>query len=191
MAGANAYLDRSSSGDTHMTSRRAFLSRALATAALSPFAGSVALAQAYGGIGGIRVEVSGLVAQGWGENAGAIRAAMERQLQAAFAGDIRRGGPLLVVAIRKIFLNSYAGGGGGGGGGGRWGGGDGGGAGSDSFESEAALIGPGNRVLATWPVLSTVSAASSGPWYLPDIDQRRIATLIQHNAGWIRRYVAG
>ena len=75
-------------------------------------------------------------------------------------------------------------------GGGRWGGGGGGNT-SDSFDSIATVVAPGNRVIATYPVLSTISAASAGPWYLPDIDQRRIDGLIKNNAAWIKRYVTG
>jgi hypothetical protein len=170
-----------------MTTRRAFLALSLAAPALALAPVGAALAQAPGPIGGIRVDVSRLVEQGWGEHARAIGAGLERELRAAFGGDIRRGGPTLVVSVRQVFLNSYAGNGGGGG---RWGGGD-GGASSDSFESQASLVGRGNRVLATYPVLSTVPASSAGPWYLPDIDKRRIENLIRHNAGWIKRYVAG
>lgn len=172
-----------------MTTRRAFLMSSLAATALalSPLGAASALAQPQGPIGGIRVDVSHLVEQGWGPNADAIKAGMERELRAAFAGAIQRGGPVLVVKVRGIYLTSYAGNGGGGGG--RWGGG--GGSNNDNLDSEAFLVGAGNRVLATYPVLSTISASNSGPWYLQDIDQRRIESLIQNNVAWIRRYVAG
>ncbi len=171
-----------------MTSRRAFLTSAFAATALAslPLGAASALAHPQGPIGGIRVDVSRLVEQGWGPNADAIKAGMERELRAAFAGAIQRGGPVLVVKVRGIFLTSYAGGGGGGG---RWGGG--GGSSNDNLDSEAFLVGAGNRVLASYPVLSTISASYSGPWYLQDIDQRRIESLIQNNVAWIRRYVAG
>lgn len=171
-----------------MTTRRAFLMSSLAATALasSPLGAASALAQPQGPIGGIHVDVSRLVEQGWGPNAGAIKAGMERELRTAFSGAIQRGGPVLVVKVRGIHLTSYAGGGGGGG---RWGGG--GGQNNDNLDSEAVLVGTGNRVLASYPVLSTISASYSGPWYLPDIDQRRIVSLIQNNVAWIRRYVAG
>ena len=167
-----------------MITRRSILGAAFAGPALAttPF-GAQAQAQATA-IGAIRVDVSRLQAQGWGSNALAIKLGLERELAAAFGRNLTRGaGATLNVAVRGVFLNSYAGGDGG-----RWGGG---GSSSDSFDSEATLVGRGNRILGTWPVLSTVSAASAGPWYLPDIDQRRMDGLIRHNAAWIKRYVLG
>lgn len=169
-----------------MTTRRTVLAAALAAPFLSVgLPGRQALAQ-DGAVGAIRVDVSRLAAQGWGSNALAIKLGLERELAAALGPALRRGaGPTLAVTVRGVFLNSYAGSGGGG----RFGGG--GGNTSDSFDSEVSLIGRGNRVISTYPVLSTVSASSAGPWYLPDIDQRRIDGLIRHNAAWIKRYVAG
>jgi hypothetical protein len=170
-----------------MTTRRSFLAATVAAPVLGLASfGSGEVGAQGATVGSIRVDVSRLAAQGWGANALAIKLGMERELAAALGPSLRRGaGPTLTVQVRAVFLNSYAGGGGGG----RWGGGAEGGA--DSFDSEASLVGRGNRVIATWPVLSTVSAASAGPWYLPDIDKRRLDGLIRHNAAWIRRYVAG
>jgi hypothetical protein len=173
--------------NTTMTTRRSFLSLSLAGAALalSPLAMRSADAQATV-VGAIRVDVSRLVAQGWGPNAGVIKANLERELAAALGPAFRRGaGPLLFVRVNSISMPSYAGGGGGGG---RFGDG---GSSNDNLDSVASLIGPGNRVLATWPILSTLSSGYSGAWYLPDIDQRRINALIQNNALWIKQYVAG
>jgi len=167
-----------------MTRRRDLLQAGLLAlaASLVPVAASAQTPE----IGAIRVDVSRVAAQGWGSNALMIKLGMERALAEALGPSLRRGaGPTLNVVVRNVFLNSYAGGGGGG----RWGGG--GNGGSDSIDSEVTLVGRGNRVLATYPVLSTVPSASAGPWYLPDIDQRRIEGLIQHNAGWIKRYVSG
>jgi hypothetical protein len=172
-----------------MTTRRNLLATSLGglVVALSPVVALQADAQPVPAIGAIRVDVSRLVTQGWGSNALAIKLGMERELTAALGPLLRPGaGPTLNVAIRGVFLNSYAGGGGGGG---RWGG-DGNNS-SDSFDSEATLVGRGNRIIATYPVLSTVSSSAAGPWYLPDIDQRRLDNLIQINAAWIKRYVAG
>lgn len=171
-----------------MIARRQFLAICLAGTAALALAVPAAEAQPSV-IGAIRVDVSALESQGWGGHALAIKLGMERELAAALGADYRRGrGTTLVVTVRGVFLNSYAGGGGGGGG--RWGGGGGGNT-SDSFDSVATLVAPGNRVIATYPVLSTVSAFSAGPWYLPDIDQRRLDGLIKHNAAWIKRYVTG
>jgi hypothetical protein len=171
-----------------MTTRRSFLAAALAgpVLAAAPFAASDAQAQApVTVIGAIRVDVSRLQAQGWGSTALAIKLGLERELAQALGPHLRRGGgSTLNVAVRGVFLNSYAGGGGG-----RWGGGAEGGA--DSFDSEVTVLSRGNRIIATYPVLSTVPASSAGPWYLPDIDQRRMEGLIRVNAGWIKRYVLG
>lgn len=136
-------------------------------------------------IGAIRVDVSRLVELGWGANAPGIKVAMERELATLFGPVLRRGaGPTLVVEIRGIWLASYAGGSGGG----RFGGG---GSSNDSLDSIATLIEPGGRVLATYPILSTISSSSGGAWYRPDVDQRRIAALVANNALWIKRYVIG
>ena len=168
-----------------MITRRSILGAGLAAPAFVVASSGPGQAQApVTTIGAIRVDVSRLQAQGWGSNALAIKLGLERELSEALGPHLRRGaGPTLNVAVRGVFLNSYAGGEGG-----RWGGG---GSSSDSFDSEATLVARGNRIIATWPVLSTVSAGSAGPWYLPDIDQRRMDGLIRHNAGWIKRYVLG
>jgi hypothetical protein len=167
-----------------MITRRSILGAGLAAPALviAPIEAGRAQAPATA-IGAIRVDVSRLQAQGWGSNALGIKLGLERELAEALGPHLRRGsGPTLNVAVRGVFLSSYAGGDGG-----RWSGGG----TSDSFDSEATLVARGNRVIATWPVLSTVPAGSAGPWYLPDIDQRRMDGLIRHNAGWIKRYVLG
>lgn len=167
-----------------MITRRGILGVGIAgpVLAVAPFGSGPARAQAIS-IGAIRVDVSRLQAQGWGSNALAIKLGLEQALASELAGHIRPGaGPTLNVAVRGVFLNSYAGNDGG-----RWSGGS----TSDSFDSEATLVARGNRIISTWPVLSTVPASSAGPWYLPDIDQRRMDGLIRHNAGWIKRYVLG
>lgn len=168
-----------------METRRAVLAASLAAFAsitALPFAATAARAQSTP-IGAIRVDVSPLVAKGWGETAGAVRIGMERALADAFGAAYQPGrGPVLLVKVRGIFMASYAGGGGGGAFGG-------GGSSNDSLDSETTLLGPGDRVIGTWPILSTISSGSGGAWYLPDVDQRRIAALIENNALWIRRYV--
>lgn len=167
-----------------MISRRNILGAGLAGSvlAVAPMGATGASAQ-VSTIGAIRVDVSRLQAQGWGSNALSIKIGLEQALAAALAGHVRQGaGPTLNVTVRSVFLNSYAGSDGG-----RWSGGS----SSDSFDSEATLVARGNRVISTWPVRSTVPASSAGPWYLPDIDQRRMDGLIRNNAAWIKRYVLG
>lgn len=163
-----------------MTTRRAFLAASLAAPALA-LSSHAATAQGTV-IGGIRVDTSRLV-RDWGAHAGAIRVGLERELAAAFGPAIQRGGPLLFVTVRAVRLSSYA----------AAGGGEGSGSGGnfDTLDSETLLLGKGDRVLASYPILSTIDAGSAGAWYLPDIDQRRIAQLVRVNAAWIKRYVAG
>jgi hypothetical protein len=163
-----------------MTTRRAFLAASLAAPALalSPYE---VMAQPTA-IGGIRVDTSRLV-RDWGAHAGWIKVALERELAAAFGPALRRGGPLLFVTVRAVNLSSYASAGGGEG--------SGNGGNFDTIDSETLLLGAGDRVIASYPILSTVDAGSAGAWYLPDIDQRRLDQLVRNNAAWIKRYVAG
>lgn len=166
-----------------MLNRRHLLTSLLAGGAAAALA-STAFAQ-IPAIGAIRVDVSNLARQGWGENVGWIKAGLERELQAALAPALQRGGPtILTVTVNSITMPSYAGGGGGG----RFGDG---GSSNDNLDSVATLTDRRGGVIATYPILSTQSSGYAGAWYLPDIDRRRIESLLQNNAGWIRRYVLG
>lgn len=140
------------------------------------FAGSGARA-AQPAIGAIRVEVDGLAAKGQRANATMIKAGLERELASLRAGG-RSAGALLEVDVTGLYLTSYSGG-----------------SvtihGNDSLESEARLIGPGNQLIARYPILATLPPSSGGAWYRPGGEQRRIEALIASNAQWIRRYVAG
>ncbi|AMJ60738.1 hypothetical protein [Bosea sp. PAMC 26642] len=171
-----------------MTTRRKFFALALAGSALTMLAACQprsALQPAGTRIGAIRVDVSRIAAQGWGENARNIQLAMERKLATILGPAYQPGaGPTLQVVVRGVWLASYAGGGGGSKP-------RDGGSSNDNFDSETTLIGSGGRILGSYPVLSTISSGSGGPWYRPDVDQRRIAALIENNALWIRRYVLG
>lgn len=167
-----------------MTTRRNLLSLGLTGAAFALAPLSIARAQAHT-IGKIRVDTSRIALQGWGENADRIRVAMERQLAATLGPIYRRGaGNTLHVTVKGVWLASFAGGSGGGkptGGGGS----------NDNFDSEIAVLGPRGELLQTFPVLSVVDSGSGGAWYRPDVDQRRVAALIENNALWIRRYLGG
>ena len=154
-----------------MTTRRAVLSAFLAL----PLAAPAVMAQA-GGIGAVRVEAGPLLRQSWGARAEAIRSGLERAIQ-GHLGGLTRGGPTVAVTIRSIQLSSYAGGDDD----------DGPGGNTDYFESDVRVL-SGNRVLSSFPVMSAIAAGSAGPWFLPDIDDRRIAALISNNASWIARY---
>ncbi|PZN95728.1 MAG: hypothetical protein DCF30_18515 [Hyphomicrobiales bacterium] len=169
-----------------MTTRRNLLSLGLASAAfgLSPPLVTAALAQART-IGAIRVDTSRIARQGWGENADRIRLAMERQLAQTLGPIYRRGaGATLQVTVKGVWLSSFAGGSGGGrptGGGGS----------NDNFDSDIAVLGPRGEVLQSFPILSVLDSGSGGAWYRPDVDQRRVAALIENNALWIKRYLGG
>jgi hypothetical protein len=169
-----------------MTTRRNLLSFGLAGAALalSPLPITAVQAQTRT-IGAIRVDTSRIARQGWGENADRIRVAMERQLAQTLGPLYRRGaGATLHVTVKGVWLSSFAGGSGGGkptGGGGS----------NDNFDTDVALVGPRGEVLQTFPILSVLDSGSGGAWYRPDVDQRRVAALIENNALWIRRYLGG
>jgi hypothetical protein len=154
-----------------MLDRRNLLAAALGGGAFV-LAGVPAMAAA----GGVTVDVSRLVEQGWGTNAGIVKAGLEREL--AGAGN----GARLVVSVLRISMPSYSGGGSAG---------VGGGGGNDNMETEARLIGADSRVLASYPILSSSPASSGGAWYDSGSDARRLDSLIRNNAGWIRRYVGG
>jgi outer membrane murein-binding lipoprotein Lpp len=174
-----------------LTTRRSVLSLGAAALAGLGLAGCQTAAPARGtggSIGSIAIDVTPLNAQGWGSNAALVKATMESELARIFAGRVQRGSPRLVVRVDSILTASYVGNSGSGGGG-RFGGDS--NAANDYLTSEARLIGPRGEVLATFPVLSAVPASSSGAWYLPGIDTRRLETLARHNASWIGRYVAG
>lgn len=167
-----------------MTTRRTLLCLGLtgAALALSPLSIATAWSQART-IGAIRVDTSRIARQGWGENADRIRVAMERQLAETLGPIYRRGaGATLHVTVKGVWLASFAGGSGGGkptGGGGS----------NDNFDSDVTVFGPRGEVLQTFPVLSVLDSGSGGAWYRPDVDQRRVAALIENNALWIRRYL--
>ena len=167
-----------------MTTRRNLLSLGLAGAALALAPLNPAQAQARP-IGAIRVDTSRIARQGWGENAERIRVAMERKLAATLGPLYQRGrGATLHVLVKGVWLSSYAGGGGGGkptGGGGS----------NDNFDSEITVLGPRGEVLQTFPILSVLDSSSGGAWYRPDVDQRRVAALIENNSLWIKRYLGG
>jgi hypothetical protein len=154
-----------------MLDRRAFVAAALAAPAL------LATRKASAALGSpVRVDVSRLRAQGLGPNASLIQAALERELAGAAAP-----GTTLVVTVRGISMPSYSGNAGMIGGGGA----------DDGMDSEVSVIGPGGRVIATYPIQSSSSPTMAGPWYAPGIDKLRLEAMAKTNAGWIRRYVGG
>lgn len=158
-----------------MTTRRAFLTGSAVIAA-GGLASLPALAQGIA-IGGIRVDARRLGPQGWGENAPRIARALELELARQLAPLRQRGGPTLYVTVQGLWLNTATGTGGAGDGGD-----------NDNMDSVAEVIDRG-RVLFSRDIRSMLLSSSGGAWYRPDVDQRRVAALLENNAQWIRRYL--
>ncbi|MGE7469703.1 hypothetical protein ACQKLX_09685 [Bosea sp. NPDC003192] len=158
-----------------MTTRRAFLtgSAVLAAGGLVSFP---ALAQGIA-IGGIRVDARRLGPQGWGENAPRIARAMELELARQLAPLRQRGGPTLHVALQGLWLAAAVGSGS-----------PGDSDSNDNMDSLAEVVDRG-RVLFSREIRSMMPSSSGGAWYRPDIDQRRVAALLENNAQWIKRYL--
>ena len=126
------------------------------------------------------MDVGPLKTQGLGPYADLVGSTLEAELRRAFADLMARSGPRLVVRVTGLSLRAYVGGSSS-----RLGGS--GGTSSDYVEGEAVVIGRGGAVLRRHPQLSALPASSGGAWYLPDNEQRRLAALSAHFAGWLRR----
>lgn len=158
-----------------MTTRRAFLTGS----AMLVAGGLVSVsAQAQGiAIGGIRVDARRLGPQGWGENAPRIAHAMELELARQLVSQRQRGGPILHVTLQGLWLAGSAGTGGAGDAGD-----------NDNMDSLAEVIDRG-RILFSRDIRSHLLSSSGGAWYRPDVDERRVAALLENNAQWIKRYL--
>ncbi|MGU3360244.1 hypothetical protein ACLBWX_07920 [Methylobacterium sp. M6A4_1b] len=158
--------------------------------AAGPLLGLVALlgaarAEGLTGLGGerlsgIQVDVRPLIALGGGNPALALREDLLAALKTEFADRLGGRGPVLLVRIKGLSINPYAGGDGGRG---RLGGGT----QSDYLDGEALLVGRRGEILARHPQLSAVPASSGGAWYDPESERRRLTAIAQHYAGWLRR----
>jgi hypothetical protein len=131
-------------------------------------------------LAGVDVDVRPLLALGGGVPALALREDLLAALKAEFADRLGGRGPVLLVRIKGLSINPYAGGDGGRG---RLGGGT----QSDYLDGEALLIGRRGKVLARHPQLSAVPSSSGGAWYDPASERRRVTAIAQHYAGWLRR----
>ena len=129
---------------------------------------------------GIRVDVGPLIAQGNGPQAEALRGDLLDALRRSFADRLGREGPLLVVRIRSLSINPYAGSQGGRGG-------LSGGTSSDYLDGEALVVGRRGEILRRHPQLSATPSSSGGAWYDPASERRRVAAIAEHYAGWLRR----
>ncbi|WP_246682719.1 hypothetical protein [Methylobacterium sp. WL9] len=136
----------------------------------------------FGRIASVRVDVRPMLALGGGAQAEALRADLTASLRQTFADRIGGRGPSLVVVVRSLSLNAYAGGQGDGGRGGLGGGGS-----NDYLDGEALLVGADGQVLARHPQLSVLPSSSGGAWYDPASERRRIAAIAEQYAQWLVR----
>ena len=163
------------------------LTRRAAVAALggafAAVAGAAAAAPRAGTFRAITIDVAPLAARGSRQVAELVRRELARVLPQEFAGRITgaSGAPTLVVRVTSLSLAGWAGGGGVRGRGTFD---------TDYLEGEALIVPAAGRAgTARVPILSAVPASSSGAWYLPDIEERRIAYIAAHFAGWLARKV--
>ena len=158
--------------------RRALLAGAAASIACA----STALAQAGAPrFSSIVVDVRPLKAKQLGPFADFVRAALQAELERAYADRLGggRGAPRLVVRIDGISMPAYVGRDGG-----RF---FGGGVPNDYLEGEALVVAPNGQILARHPQLSALPANSGGAWFDPASERRRVVALAAHYAGWLRR----
>ena len=129
----------------------------------------------------IAIDTSRLAALGDPQTADVVQRLLAAELRQTF-GDLMAPGdrtaPTLVVRIRSISLSDYVGS--------RSYGGRSGTKNVDYLEG-AGIVTSGGHVVSETPVLSALDAGYSGPWYLPGIDERRVASITQHFAYWLRR----
>ncbi|WP_238180247.1 hypothetical protein [Methylobacterium haplocladii] len=145
-------------------------------------AASVRAAPGFGRFASVRVDVRPMLALGGGAQAEALRADLTASLRQTFADRIGGRGPSLVVVVRSLSLNPYAGSQGGGGRGSLGGGGS-----NDYLDGEALLVAANGQVLARHPQLSVLPASSGGAWYDPASERRRIAAIAEQYAQWLVR----
>lgn len=132
-------------------------------------------------ISSIRVDVSPLVQRGWGANSERVKVRLTQELRQVFADRIDpRAGATLNVRVTGVTLSTFVDNSTGFMGGGS----------NDYMESETTVL-VGGVEQARYPMLSVLPSNSSGPWYLPGIDQRRLVALTNHHAAWLRRTIIG
>lgn len=161
--------------------RRSFL----ALLGLAPLSGCIVGGNPplpYSRVRAVTVDVSPLVDKGLPNYAEKVAALARPALARAFADILApndRAAPTVTVTISEIHLTAAQG---------SSGGGFLDGPGADDqivgrLETSAAN---GLPVLGR-PLFATRSPADAGPWYLPDIDDRRLAKLVDLYAIWARR----
>ncbi len=128
----------------------------------------------------IVVDASRVARLGSPSTATAIQGQLGRDAAEVFADRMTPGDPRaaqLVIRIDSIKLSSYVGGS-------SFAMGD---SSTMDFLEGAGLVTSGGRVISTTPMLSALDASYSGAWTLPDIDQRRVASITHQFAYWLRR----
>jgi hypothetical protein len=152
--------------------RRAFLS------GLAAFAGGLSLPHWLGGdalsqgqtFSRIVVDTRPLQARGATAAAAVIGPHLQASLQRELAGRIGRGGPVLTARVHSVQLSFYSGA-------------TRGGVPSDYLEGEVIVGGQ------AFPMLVTQASSTGGAWYLPDNEARRLISIADSFASWIKRRV--
>ena len=132
----------------------------------------------------IAIDTSRLAALGSPQTADVVQRLLAPELRQTFAdlmAPADRSAPSLVVRIRSLSLSDYDGS--------RSYGGRNGTSNVDYLEG-SGVVTRGGHVVSETPVLSALEAGYSGPWYLPGIDERRVSSITQHFAYWLRREMA-
>jgi hypothetical protein len=132
---------------------------------------------------GVQVDTRPLAAIGGGPSAGLIQRLLSTELSTAFADRLAPGdskAPVLVARIDHLFLSAFA---------------DAPSPGYDALGNMdqmdgAGLVLSGRQIVSTTPLRVSLPASYSGTSYLPDIDQRRIASLCMSFASWLNREIA-
>lgn len=155
--------------------RRSLLGLGVGAFALAAAGPAFARAKKARPSGGVRIDASEIARRGLPRYAQAVEALLAR----AYASlDLRLPpGATLLVRVDEAQLVSYAGGDFGPLTLGEFGE-------SDTMSGVASLIGANGAVMATYPLLATLPAGSSGAWYLPDNEQRRLAAICLQFARW-------
>lgn len=132
--------------------------------------------------GGIRVDLQPALSKGGGEPARQLGRLLDGELRRAFS-SAALGANRLLVTVQMVQLNDA---------GGISSGGhdDGGNSTSDYLETDSVLVDPRGRELGRYHILSPVGS-QIGTINSPAILDARLMALAVHNAGWLRRAVAG
>lgn len=121
---------------------------------------------------GILVDVSRMWERGFGIQSDWVEQDLILALRQQFSGRLTRSAPRLLVEISSISLGTFTGNGD---------------KTSDFMEGRAIVLDKGNSILAEYPILMNLPSSSSGAWYLPDVDRRRVRALSIAFAGWVER----